>query len=33
MPKYQQESRWSADATEHSDALDLELKVFEKKSA
>ena len=33
MPKRQQKSRWSADVTEHSDALDLEPKVFEKKSA
>lgn len=33
MPKHQQKNRWSADVTEHSDALDLEQKVFEKKSA
>ena len=33
MPKHQQKNRWSADVTEHSDALDLEPKVFEKKSA
>ena len=32
MPKHQQKNRWSADVTEHSDALDLEPKVFEKKS-
>jgi Protein of unknown function (DUF3175) len=33
VPKHQQKKRWSADATAHSDALDLEPKVFEKKSA
>ena len=33
MPKHQQKNRWSADVTAHSDALDLEPKVFEKKSA
>ena len=33
MPKHQQKKRWSADVTAHSDALDLEPKVFEKKSA
>jgi Protein of unknown function (DUF3175) len=33
MSKRQQKNRWSADVTEHSDALDLEQKVFEKKSA
>ena len=33
MPKHQQKDRWSADVTAHSDALDLEPKVFEKKSA
>ena len=33
MPKHQQKNRWSADVTAHSDALDLEQKVFEKKSA
>jgi hypothetical protein len=31
--KHQQKNRWSADVTAHSDALDLEQKVFEKKSA
>jgi hypothetical protein len=33
MPGTHRKSRWSADVTEHSDALDLEPKVFEKKSA
>ena len=33
MPKREPKNRWSADVTAHSDALDLELKVFEKKSA
>ncbi len=33
MPRHQQKNRWSADVTAHSDALDLEQKVFEKKSA
>ena len=33
MPKHQQKNRWSADVTAHSDALDLEPKVFEKRSA
>ena len=33
MPKHRPKNRWSADVTAHSDALDLELKVFEKKSA
>jgi hypothetical protein len=33
VPKHQQKNRWSADVTEHSDALDLEQRVFEKKSA
>ena len=33
MPGAHGKSRWSADVTEHSDALDLEQKVFEKKSA
>jgi hypothetical protein len=33
VPKHQQKNRWSAEATAHSDALDLEPKVFEKKSA
>ena len=33
MPKHQQKNRWSAEVTAHSDALDLEPKVFEKKSA
>jgi hypothetical protein len=33
VPKHQQKNRWSADVTAHSDALDLEQKVFEKKSA
>jgi Protein of unknown function (DUF3175) len=31
--KHQQKKRWSTDVTAHSDALDLEPKVFEKKSA
>ena len=33
MPKHQQKNRWSADVTAQSDALDLEQRVFEKKSA
>jgi hypothetical protein len=33
VPKHQQKNRWSADVTAHSDALDLEPKVFENKSA
>ena len=33
MPGTQRKNRWSADVTAHSDALDLEPKVFEKKSA
>jgi hypothetical protein len=33
VPKHQPKKRWSADVTEHLDALDLESKVFEKKSA
>ena len=33
MPGTHRKSRWSADVTAHSDALDLEPKVFEKKSA
>lgn len=33
MPGTHAKSRWSADVTTHSDALDLEPKVFEKKSA
>jgi hypothetical protein len=33
VPKREPKNRWSADVTAHSDALDLELKVFEKKSA
>jgi hypothetical protein len=33
VPKHQPKNRWSADVTAHSDALDLEPKVFEKKSA
>ena len=33
VPKHQQKNRWSAEVTAHSDALDLEPKVFEKKSA
>jgi hypothetical protein len=32
MAKHQRKDRWSANVTEHSDALDLEPKVFEKKS-
>jgi hypothetical protein len=32
VPKHQQRNRWSADVTAHSDALDLEPKVFEKKT-
>ena len=33
MPENQRKRRWSADVTAHSDALDLELKVFEKEDA
>jgi hypothetical protein len=33
MPERQRKNRWSADVTAHSDALDLEPKVFEKESA
>ena len=33
MPERQRKSRWSADVTAHSDALDLESKVFEKETA
>jgi hypothetical protein len=33
MPGTRVKSRWSGDVTEHSDALDLETKVFEKKTA
>ncbi len=33
MPGTHTKSRWSAAVTEHSDALDLEQKVFEKKTA
>jgi hypothetical protein len=33
MSSARQKNRWSADVTEHSDALDLEPKVFEKKTA
>ncbi len=33
MPRTQRKSRWSGDVTAHSDALDLEPKVFEKKTA
>ena len=33
MPRHQPKNRWSADVTAHSDALDLEPKVFEKRSA
>jgi hypothetical protein len=33
MPGAHGKSRWSADVTERSDALDLEQKVFEKKNA
>ena len=33
MPRHQPKNRWSADVTAHSDALDLEPKVFESKSA
>ncbi len=33
MPRAHSKSRWSADVTAHSDALDLEPKVFEKKTA
>ena len=33
MPKNQRKNRWSADVTAHSDALDLEPKVFEKETA
>ena len=32
MPAGPRKNRWSADVTEHSDALDLEPKVFEKKN-
>jgi hypothetical protein len=32
MPGPRAKSRWSADVTAHSDALDLEQKVFEKKT-
>jgi hypothetical protein len=33
MAQSQRKKRWSADVTAHSDALDLEPKVFEKESA
>jgi len=33
MPKHERKGRWSANVTAHSDALDLEPKVFEKKTA
>ena len=33
MPENQRKNRWSAQVTAHSDALDLEPKVFEKKAA
>jgi hypothetical protein len=33
MSSARQKNRWSADVTAHSDALDLEPKVFEKKTA
>lgn len=33
MPERQRKSRWSADVTAHSDALDLEPKVFETETA
>ena len=33
MPRGQKKGRWSADVTAHSDALDLEPKVFEKETA
>ena len=33
VPRSQRKSRWSADVTAHSDALDLEPKVFEKETA
>jgi Protein of unknown function (DUF3175) len=33
VPQHQQKNRWSADVTAHSNALDLEPKVFENKSA
>jgi hypothetical protein len=33
MPTTDSKGRWSAEVTAHSDALDLEPKVFEKKSA
>jgi hypothetical protein len=33
MPGRQRRNRWSADVTAHSDALDLEPKVFEKETA
>ena len=33
MPRHQPKNRWSADVTAHSDALDLEPKVFETRSS
>lgn len=33
MPENQRKKRWSAEVTAHSDALDLEPKVFEKDNA
>jgi hypothetical protein len=33
MPESRRKNRWSADVTAHSDALDLEPKVFEKETA
>lgn len=33
MPENHRKKRWSADVTAHSDALDLESKVFEKENA
>ena len=33
MPERQRKNRWSAEVTAHSDALDLEPKVFEKETA
>ena len=33
MPEKQRKRRWSSDVTAHSDALDLEPKVFDKESA
>ncbi|HEY1780601.1 MAG TPA: DUF3175 domain-containing protein [Roseiarcus sp.] len=33
MPENQRKGRWSGDVTAHSDALDLEPKVFEKENA